>query len=225
MTRSSFSRLAKALSAGHFDDPRIAAASLNWWSGVAGNLDEHDHRHVRGWVYDSKRPNVPVSLDILVNGRLVGQVVADDYRDDLAKILRDDGRHGFACVLPTIGDSGSDVDRVVVRVSGRPRCVVGAFDVKAPAIQRALDERLTHIFNHISATHEVSARQLEKLLARTGALGSSLSGSAPTASSLFLTEVSAIAGVGQFRDALDDEVETALFRNRLAHQLSETRYS
>lgn len=225
MTRANLGWLTKAFSSANFNDERIAANRLNWWSGVAGNVDEHDHRHVRGWVYDSKQPNAAVGIDVFVNGKLAGQTVAGEYRDDLAKILKDHGRHGFVCALPTIGASGSVVDRVVVRLSGRPRCVVGAFDVRAPAIQRALDDRLTHIFDHITAAHEASVRQLEKIQARVDSLGNSLSRPIPTESRPNLTEISAIDGVGQFRDALDDDVEKALFGSRLVHHLSERRYS
>jgi hypothetical protein len=48
-----------------------------------------------GWAQNPDRPEVPVCLDVLVDGQVIGQTLANIYREDLAKAGFSSGRHSF----------------------------------------------------------------------------------------------------------------------------------
>ena len=48
-----------------------------------------------GWAQNIDTPEVPVCLDILADGRLIGRVLANSYRDDLKRAGLGSGRHAF----------------------------------------------------------------------------------------------------------------------------------
>ena len=228
MFGSFFVGLLRKVTGARFGDAHIAALGLGWRGSFAGRIDEVDRGRVRGWVFDAKRPNMPVSLDVLVNGELAMRVAAADFRSDLSGLLRDNGCHGFGFVIPTIGGSGQG-DRITITVSDRPETVVGAFVRGLPAISPELDDRLNHIFDHITAAHEAAIRQIEKTQARIDMLqaigfGGSPTGSGMNTSLLVQDLVSAIHGVGQFGDTLDDDVEVALFKTRLERDVAGKRH-
>lgn len=78
-----------------------------------GYLDYVGHRRVCGWAQDAARPNVPVTIQILDNGRLVKKVLANRYRGDLDVPGSGGGRHGFDCLLPV---PFTPTERHVIRV-------------------------------------------------------------------------------------------------------------
>ena len=51
--------------------------------------------HVGGWAQDAAQPDVPVCLDVMVDGAVVAFAVANEYRVDLAAAGIGDGRVGF----------------------------------------------------------------------------------------------------------------------------------
>src|ERR1700689_4367979 len=53
-----------------------------------------------GWAQNLDHPEAPVCLDILVDGVLVGQVLASCYREDLERAGIGSGRHSFEFTLP-----------------------------------------------------------------------------------------------------------------------------
>jgi hypothetical protein len=55
---------------------------------------------ITGWAQDPAHPEAPVCLDILAGGRLIGQVLANRYREDLQRAGLGNGRHGFAFTPP-----------------------------------------------------------------------------------------------------------------------------
>jgi hypothetical protein len=55
---------------------------------------------VAGWAQDVEYPEAPVCLDILCGDRLIGQVVASQYRADLAQAGLGSGRHAFVFTPP-----------------------------------------------------------------------------------------------------------------------------
>lgn len=78
-----------------------------------GYLDYVGHRRVCGWAQDAARPNVPVTIQILDNGRLIAKVLANRYRGDLDVPGSGGGRHGFDCLLPV---PFTPTERHVIRV-------------------------------------------------------------------------------------------------------------
>ncbi|MEE7505175.1 hypothetical protein MMR14E_19055 [Methylobacterium mesophilicum] len=51
--------------------------------------------HVGGWVRDEAHPDIPVCLDVLVDGVVVAFAVAAERRSDLAAAGMGHGRYGF----------------------------------------------------------------------------------------------------------------------------------
>jgi uncharacterized repeat protein (TIGR03803 family) len=66
---------------------------------LRGEIEEVRRRRICGWALDAAHPEAPVCLDILAGGQLIGQVVANRYRADLAAGLSS-LRHGFEFVPP-----------------------------------------------------------------------------------------------------------------------------
>ncbi len=65
-----------------------------------GYLDGYDDHHVLGWAYDAGRPDEPVEVEILWDGRAVAVATANLFRSDLLEHGVGGGQHGFRCPLP-----------------------------------------------------------------------------------------------------------------------------
>jgi hypothetical protein len=50
---------------------------------------------IAGWAQSVEHPEAPVCLDIFAGGKLIGQVLANRYRKDLAQAGIGTGHHGF----------------------------------------------------------------------------------------------------------------------------------
>ena len=74
------------------ENPRVGA--------LRGYIDEVGPGLIKGWAQHVDHPEVPVCLDIVAGGELIGQVVANRYRADLEAAGHGSGRHGFAFVVP-----------------------------------------------------------------------------------------------------------------------------
>jgi hypothetical protein len=55
---------------------------------------------IAGWAQNSDHPEAPVCLDIYAGGRLIGQVLANRYREDLARAGLGSGNHSYAFAMP-----------------------------------------------------------------------------------------------------------------------------
>jgi hypothetical protein len=80
--------LRAGLTAMHADD-----APTHGW--LDGRVDQFDHEQISGWAFDSTRPHTPVWLEIVDNGRVVGDVLADMYRPDLTAAGKGSGRCSY----------------------------------------------------------------------------------------------------------------------------------
>jgi hypothetical protein len=60
-----------------------------------GHIDLISADCIAGWAQNMDHPEPPVCLDIYIDGRLVGQVLANRYREDLKRAGIGSGRHGF----------------------------------------------------------------------------------------------------------------------------------
>jgi len=89
------------------DEPRLG--------GLRGFVDRVSADCVEGWAQNMEHPEAPVCLDIYSSGRLIGQVLANRYREDLAKARLGSGRHSFVFAPPSGLMIGSD--KVEVRRS------------------------------------------------------------------------------------------------------------
>jgi hypothetical protein len=67
---------------------------------LRGHVDVAGPCRIIGWAQNTEHPEVPVCLDIYAGGRLIGQVLANRHRDDLAGAGLGSGNHGFAFTPP-----------------------------------------------------------------------------------------------------------------------------
>ncbi len=80
---------------------------------LRGYVDAVGARSVAGWAQNIEHPDAPVCLDIYVAGELVGRVLANRYRADLARAGIGSGCHSFEFMLPC--DPGREAAVVVRR--------------------------------------------------------------------------------------------------------------
>jgi glycosyltransferase involved in cell wall biosynthesis len=67
---------------------------------LKGNLDLVNLRQAAGWAQDDAQPDVPVSLLVIDNDKLLGRILANRYRADLENAGIGSGRHGFEFQFP-----------------------------------------------------------------------------------------------------------------------------
>ena len=114
---------------------------------LRGSLDIVGREHVAGWVQDSEHPERAVSVLITDGDELLGRVVANHHRPDLAAAGLGSGRDGFELWLPRGGLSA--LTRHVVHavseaggteLSNSPKLIepAAAFDTAAKASITAL---------------------------------------------------------------------------------------
>jgi hypothetical protein len=88
-------------------------------SGLEGTLDVVDVEAFAGWVWDPKQPNMPLTVGLYEEERLLATALADQFREDLIAAGKGDGRHAFRIPTPmAIKDGKPHVVRV--RVVGMP---------------------------------------------------------------------------------------------------------
>ena len=81
-----------------------------------GSVDLVKPRLILGWAQKPLRPEIPICLDISLNGVVIAQTLANLYRADLAEAGLGSGNHGFSVALPK-PLSRSQQGRVEVRRS------------------------------------------------------------------------------------------------------------
>ena len=67
---------------------------------LRGFVDRITPHVIEGWAQNIDHPEAPVCLDIFVGGRLIGQVIANRYRQDLKQTGIGSGRHSFEFTPP-----------------------------------------------------------------------------------------------------------------------------
>ena len=65
-----------------------------------GRVDEATRVAVRGWVMDPGRPDTPLMIEVLDNGRPIARALANGDRPDVRRAGIGPGRHGFDVMLP-----------------------------------------------------------------------------------------------------------------------------
>ena len=89
-----------------------AATAAPRLGALRGYIDRISATRIAGWAQNSEAPEAPVCLDVFVHAKLVGRVLANTYRDDLARAGLGSGRHAFDFMLP----AGLDVSADAVEV-------------------------------------------------------------------------------------------------------------
>jgi hypothetical protein len=77
--------------------PIVATAAAKVAPGpLAGFIDQvSGNRKISGWAQDLANPNLPVELEIVIDDKVVGTVLAADHREDLASAGRGRGYAAF----------------------------------------------------------------------------------------------------------------------------------
>jgi hypothetical protein len=82
-----------------------------------GVHDPGDGRSIRGWAWDSSRPDSPLEVAIFDGDRPLATVTADRFRPDLLRAGMGDGRHAFLYPIPAeLNDGRKHI--VAVRIAG-----------------------------------------------------------------------------------------------------------
>jgi hypothetical protein len=79
---------------------RAGLATRETIGALRGYVDLVNAHSVAGWAQNEDHPEAPVCLDILAGGQLLGQVLANAYREDLAHARLGSGCHSFTFELP-----------------------------------------------------------------------------------------------------------------------------
>ncbi len=87
---------------------------------LRGYIDVVSSERIAGWAQTAEHPEVPVCLDIYAGGRLIGQTLANRYRDDLAGAGLGSGCHSFDFTPPQRWPSCAKQSRCAAR-STAPR--------------------------------------------------------------------------------------------------------
>jgi Hint domain len=67
---------------------------------LRGYIDLIDGACIAGWAQIVDHPEAPICLDIYADGRLIGQTLANAYREELNRAGLGSGRHGFTFTPP-----------------------------------------------------------------------------------------------------------------------------
>jgi hypothetical protein len=82
-----------ANSPGEFLAPGVATPKPA--TTLEGHLEVAGPDRVIGWAWDPSKPNVPLAVEVMADGKLLAKVTADTPREDLAAAGKGNGRHGF----------------------------------------------------------------------------------------------------------------------------------
>ncbi|MGY3444656.1 MULTISPECIES: hypothetical protein [unclassified Bradyrhizobium] len=107
----------------------IEAGIESLYGEISGHVDVFNETRIAGWALYNQHPDKRVPIDIYVNGELVAEVVADRFRNDLLKLNKGDGHHGFMFEPP----SGSYQPPLQLEIRAAKRKVLKAVTVE-PAV-------------------------------------------------------------------------------------------
>jgi VCBS repeat-containing protein len=91
----------------------LGVAEAPQLGALRGHIDRVRAGSIAGWAQNTDAPEAPVCLDILAEGKVIGRVLANGYRDDLKRAGLGSGHHAFAFVPPP----GVALDSIEVRRS------------------------------------------------------------------------------------------------------------
>ena len=78
----------------------VGAADVPRLGALRGYIDRVRSSSIAGWAQNADAPEAPVCLDILADGKLIGRVLANVYREDLKAAGLGSGRHAFTFTPP-----------------------------------------------------------------------------------------------------------------------------
>jgi Hint domain len=78
----------------------LRAADSPQLGALRGYVDRIRSGSIAGWAQNADAPEAPVCLDIFAEGKRIGRVLANIYRDDLKRAGLGSGRHSFEFTPP-----------------------------------------------------------------------------------------------------------------------------
>ncbi|WP_170299162.1 FG-GAP repeat domain-containing protein [Larkinella terrae] len=102
-----------------------------------GYLDKLDCGGIRGWVWDRKKPNTPLTVEFFLDGSgtVLGSTVANIYRPDLKDAGKGNGSHAYSFSPPAPVTNGTLV---------RARVLGSTFELKgSPKVYQCAPARLS----------------------------------------------------------------------------------
>ncbi len=121
---------------------------------LRGSIDAVGAHCIAGWAQTADHPEAPVCLDIYADGTLIGQVLANRYREDIAETGLGSGHHGFA-FASTLDLSACTID---VRRSHDGAVLARTSDAAAALKRAAGDSTRKQIAGHSGAYVKIHRR-------------------------------------------------------------------
>ena len=78
----------------------LRRANAETSAALRGYIDVVSAGCIAGWAQNPDHSEAPVCLDIFAGGRLIGQILANRFRDDLARAGIGSGKHSFEFIPP-----------------------------------------------------------------------------------------------------------------------------
>ena len=78
----------------------LRSADAPQLGALRGYIDRVRASSIAGWAQNADAPEAPVCLDIFADGKLIGRVLANAFRDDLKAAGLGSGRHAFTFTPP-----------------------------------------------------------------------------------------------------------------------------
>lgn len=85
--------------------------------GIRGSLDAVERFQIRGWAFNPDSPADAVRVEILLDEKLLANVAAELYREDLERGGEGDGRHAFIVNMET-PLAEADLPRITAKAIG-----------------------------------------------------------------------------------------------------------
>jgi len=125
---------------------------------VAGYIDHADQNGINGWAWCQAAPTTPLRLEVLEDDRVIGTVLADQFREDLQSAGIGDGRHGFTFTFSRPFDPFSRHTLTVRRAADRallaqPIVIEPATNLDGPT-RDAFAALLRHATAHVQTAGE-----------------------------------------------------------------------
>jgi hypothetical protein len=86
---------------------------------MRGSIDRIDQSAIEGWITLVGEPDKKIPLEVVLNGKTIGQCMADRYRKDLAEAGISDGQCAFSFEMPAFVPTGS-LNQISLRITGSP---------------------------------------------------------------------------------------------------------
>lgn len=133
--------------------PNVIPARMN------GRVDALDGNRLHGWLWDEARPEERLKVRLMLDGRAVAEIVADQSRVDLRRNGIGDGRHAFSMEIDD--ETAAARDRLVIL--GMSPATGSELELRLPpqaelAAEAAIAVPLARFFDRVEALIALNRR-------------------------------------------------------------------